>query len=973
VVDFFQVHRISNLPLTLVLSILLPMIACGEGDPAEHWAFRPLAEPGVPQVRDASWPRTPIDAFIFARLEAQGLHPAPQTDPQTLRRRVTYNLTGLPPAYYRDATGGFGELEIEGLLASPHFGERWARHWLDVARYSDTKGYAYASEEFTFVHSWVYRDWVVRAFNEDLPYDQFLMLQLAADRLLARGECAPADLAAMGFLTLGGRFIGVRQDIIDDRIDVVTRGMLGLTASCSRCHDHKFDPIPTADYYSLYGIFDSSRERMVALGQTDDAELTKRRAALEAQFEQAAQEAEVRFIDRVSDYLIAALDISKVPKPDFAEIITKDDLIPEQMRRWYEYLAQSDKAQHPVFGAWHALSMLPPEAFADGAARRLVDSMENVDPLVSTALCQSTLGGMEDVARCYGELLKNHASNPVIAEVMGGPGSPIAIPRCHLHDIEWLFDEETKTGLKRLLANVERRIIELGDSAPHAVAMEDEAVPQNARILLRGDYSTQGEEVPRRALSLLGAAAFEDGSGRHELARSIARRDNPLTARVIANRIWQHHFGTGLVDTPSDFGLRSEPPSHPELLDFLALRLIENGWSLKALHRLIVRSAVYQQGSTPTPEAQRVDPNNRLLSYFPRRRLDFEAMRDSLLAASGELDLSIGGRPGALFGSDASSRRSLYGRIDRTFLPSTLRNFDFANPELHSAQRHETNVPQQALFFMNSPFVEARAIALAGRVAMEAGAEQRIRSLFQFALRREPSRDELASSKRFISAALAADLVAASTEAETAPTSPSAWSYGFGEYEEAAGRLANFRLLPHFSGEAWGGGAQWPDAQLGWVRLTAVGGHVGNDLKHAAVRRWTAPVDARIRISGTIGITDAGGDGVRALVISDRRGVLGTWTAEFGNPIAAELDVIEASAGECIDFVVDCRPAGNIQCDQFTWAPAILQLDEQDREASGWSAEREFAGEPSDLPHQLTAWERLAHTLLLSNAFMFVD
>ena len=274
------------------------MMACGKENPAEHWAFQPLIEPAVPQVRDASWPRTPIDAFILARLEAQGLHPAPQTDPPTLRRRATYNLTGLPSAFYPDATKAFSAPEIEGLLASPHFGERWARHWLDVARYSDTKGYAYASEEFTFVHSWVYRDWVVRAFNEDLPYDRFLMLQLAADRLLARDECSPADLAAMGYLTLGGRFIGVRQDIIDDRIDVVTRGMLGLTVSCARCHDHKFDPIPAADYYSLYGILNSSREHMVPLSQNDDAELTKRRVALETQFEQAAQEAEARFLDR---------------------------------------------------------------------------------------------------------------------------------------------------------------------------------------------------------------------------------------------------------------------------------------------------------------------------------------------------------------------------------------------------------------------------------------------------------------------------------------------------------------------------------------------------------------------------------------------------------------------------------------------------------------------------------------------------
>ena len=936
-----------------------------------HWAFQPLLEPAIPEVRDAGWPRTPIDAFVLARLEAEGLRPAPPADPQTLRRRVSYNLTGLPPAFGPDSGAAFDDASIDAMLASPRFGERWARHWLDVARYSDTKGYAYDPEEFTFVHSWVYRDWVVRAFNEDLPFDQFLMRQLAADRLLELGACAPADLAAMGFLTLGGRFIGVRQDIIDDRIDVVTRGMMGLTASCARCHDHKFDPIPTADYYSLYGILDSSRERMVALAEVDDAELAKRRAALESGFEQAAREAEGRFLDRASDYLIAALDISKVPKPDFAELITKDDLNPEQVRRWYEYLAQSDKGQHPLFGAWRALSELPPEAFTDGTALRIVDSLETIDPLVLTALCQSKPGGMEEVARCYGELLKNHATNQAIAEVLGGPGSPIAIPRGHLHEVEWLFDEATKTGLKRLLAAVERRIIELGESAPHAVVMEDDEVPQNARVLLRGDYSDQGDEVPRRPLGLLGAAAVGDGSGRLELARSIASPDNPLTARVIVNRVWQHHFGIGLVDTLSDFGLRSGTPSHSELLDFLALRLIESGWSLKSLHRMIVRSAVYQQASTPAREAQLADPDNRLLSFYPRRRLDFEAMRDSMLVASGELDLSVGGRPEALFGSGATMRRSLYGRIDRKLLPGTLRAFDFANPELHSPQRYQTSVPQQALFFMNSPFVAARAIALAGRGASREAIDDRIRSLFRHALGRDPSPGELVNSRRFVTAALDAEAEAATVAETSERVAPAAWRYGYGKLDEAAGRLAGFTPLPHFDGEAWGGGEEWPDANLGWVQLTASGGHVGNDLKHAAVRRWISPLDTQIDVRGMIGVTEPGGDGVRATVLSDRRGVLGTWVAEFGSEVAAELDAIEVVAGEQIDFVVDCRPAGNIQCDQFTWAPKIRGND-----GAGefeWSAERDFAGAPGGATHRLDAWERFAHTLLLSNAFMFVD
>ena len=206
-----------------------------------------------------------------------------------------------------------------------------------------------------------------------------------------------------------------------------------------------------------------------------------------------------------------------------------------------------------------------------------------------------------------------------------------------------------------------------------------------------------------------------------------------------------------------------------------------------------------------------------------------------------------------------------------------------------------------------------------------------------------------------------------------APETPVAWSYGFGEFDEASARLANFTALPYFNGEAWGGGPQWPDTKLGWVQLTAAGGHVGNDLQHAAVRRWTSPADARIHISGSVGVTDGGGDGVRAIIISSRRGVLGTWLAEFGNPAAADLDDVEVSAGECIDFVVDCRPAGNFQCDQFTWAPVIRQLADGSADGLAWSAEQEFAGVPSAPSRQLDAWERLAHTILLSNAFMFID
>ena len=931
---------------------------------SEHWAFAPVAKPKVPKVRGRDWVKTPIDAFILAKLEAATLQPAATADRRTLLRRLSYNLTGLPPSFEQIQSAD-PQAAIETLLASPHFGERWARHWLDVARYSDTKGYAYSPEEFSFVHAWLYRDWVVRAFNDDLPFDQFLIRQLAADRLLESGECSQADLAAMGFLTLGRRFIGVEQDIIDDRIDTVTRGMLGLTVSCSRCHDHKYDPIPTADYYALYGIFDSSHEKMIALQENDDAVLKERRAKLAAEFEKHAAAVEKRHLERAGEYLAATLDMSKVPGPDFAELFTKQDLNPEQIRRWHEYLSLADKADHPVFSPWVALAKLPAKEFSTRAGD-VLEKLDRADPMVIASLSSPVLQDMQDLATRYGRILQEKADHPPIAQVVSGQGSPIAIPRGrHIHDIEWLFADDERNSLKKMLADLERRIFELGDTAPHALAMADNTVPKNTRILLRGSYATPGEEVPRRAPSILGGTTFKDGSGRMELARTIAHKDNPLTARVIVNRLWQHHFGTGLVDTPSDFGLRAQTPSHPQLLDFLAAQLIENNWSLKSIHRLITQSAVYQQASTPpTAAAETIDPENRLLSHFPRRPLDFESMRDSLLAASGELDTTSGGKPGAMLGASATRRRSLYGRIDRQFLPNTLRAFDFSNPELHTPQRYLTNVPQQALFFMNSPFVEARAIAFAKRVG-NGSTEERITKAFQIAFQRNPTARELESSQEFIQHASEVDRP---EEAATEEREPSPWRYGFGQFDEGGGKLNNFTPLPHFTGEAWGGGEKWPDAKLGYVRLTATGGHTGNDLQHAAVRRWISPIDGLVDISGSIKNDDDCGDGVRAIVISQCHGILKNSIVKFSNTEETDLDGIEVSKGDVIDFVVDSGPAGNFYCDQFVWAPTV-----QSPGGKKWDANQQFGGKLTEPARQLDAWERFAHSLLLTNSFMFID
>jgi hypothetical protein len=563
------------------------------------------------------------------------------------------------------------------------------------------------------------------------------------------------------------------------------------------------------------------------------------------------------------------------------------------------------------------------------------------------------------------------------------PGSPCLVPDEPIIAIEMLVDSATVTELWRLQGEVDRWLIRSNVKPYHTVALTDRNELREARVFKRGNPATKGDPVSRHFLSLVAGPdpqPFRAGSGRLELARAIVSPDNPLTARVWVNRLWQNHFGQGLVRTPSDFGIRAAEPSHPELLDFLARRLVESGWSTKAMHRLIVNSAAYRQRSTGPVDpaayerAAGIDPDNRLLWTFPGRRLSFEEFRDSLLAASGDLDATTGGRAADLF-SGANRRRTLYGVVDRQFLPGVLRMFDFANPDLHIPQRSETTVPQQALFGMNHPFVADRARALvkgtakgsAGESAQRSD-EERVRGMYARALQREPTSSELAAALSFLTQAVA--------EPPPSPTPESlTWSYGYGKFDPATGKLASFTKLPHFTGAAWQGGAQWPDAKLGWAQVTAKGGHPGNDLDHACVRRWTAPRGMTVSIRSTAIHEPDVGDGVRCTIVSSRAGRLAEAKVFHGK---ATLDVasLAVEAGETLDFIVDI--AGGLNSDQHLWAPeidsGIVEVVDKPTGApapsKGWQAERDFAGPPV---HLLEGWEQLAQVLLLSNEFVFVD
>jgi hypothetical protein len=608
--------------------------------PSKHWAFQPVRKPSPPAVKDEQWVRTTLDRFVLARLKSQGLAPAKQADRRTLIRRVSFDLIGLPPTskqvavFEADSAPNAYEKLVDRLLACPHYGERWGRHWLDVARYADTKGYVFL-EERRYPYAYTYRDYVIRAFNEDLPYDQFIVEQLAADRLPSTQD--KRSLAALGFLTLGRRFLNNPHDIIDDRIDVVSRGLLGLTVTCARCHDHKFDPIPQRDYYSLYGVFASSREPrdLPLLGEPP-----RTPAYLAFDKELRARQR------KMTEFLEAKR----------AEVLARKPEVPRKV----------------------TLQELP--RFFDRAAR------------------------------------------------------------------------EQLTGLRR---RVEEWQASSPAAPPRAMVLEDAAEPVTPHVFKRGNPNMPGDEVPRQFLLVLAGAhrqPFHEGSGRLELARAIVDKSNPLTARVLVNRVWQHHFGAGLVRTSGDFGTRGEPATHPELLDYLAATFVESGWSIKKLHRLILLSSVYQQASDDNPAGEQLDPENRLLWRMNRQRLDFEELRDSLLAVAGRLDTTAGGPAVDLTTAPFSTRRSVYGFIDRQNLPGLFRTFDFASPDTTTPQRHTTTVPQQALFLMNSPFVAEQARHLIRRPEIAAAKQptEKIQRLYQILYGRAADADEVSMGLRFL-------------------------------------------------------------------------------------------------------------------------------------------------------------------------------------------------------------------------------
>lgn len=768
-----------------------------------HWAFRPVNNPQLPKVKNQQNVYSPVDRFVVSRLEEKGLSISPRLDRRRLIRRASVDLTGIPPtfqeveAFVNDQSPDAYEKLVDRLLNSPHYGERWGRHWLDVARYADTKGYVFTSER-RYPYSYTYRDYVIRAFNEDLPYDRFIQEQLAADQLDRKGD--DRSLAALGFLTVGRRYRGNIHDIIDDRIDLVSRGLLGLTASCARCHDHKFDPVPIKDYYSLYGVFFSSYEPeekdLPLIGKPKSekaykeyqAERAKRQKKIDDYVHEESENFRAKARLTVADVLQAIVEKEKLAHGNEKPQYEKEAPHKGYVALWQAFLTRKAKSYRPVFSPWMALVSVKKEEFAARASeviQKLATQEGETQPekrfnrLIVHALKNNPPQSMYDVCRVYGAVFKeaeqewvktleaakkakanlpDKLSNPdaeELRQILYHPESPTAVGD---NLVQAGFNRAQRDKVRKFQKNIETLDVTSPGAPPRAMVVFDKEKSVTPHVHLRGNPRRRGEKTPRQFFRILAGEdrkPFQKGSGRLELSQAIASRDNPLTARVFVNRVWMHHFGQGIVRTPSNFGVRSDPPTHPELLDYLAYRFMEEGWSIKSLHKMIMLSATYQQSSQENKQANLIDADNRLLWKRSPQRLDFEAMRDSLLFVSGQLSEEQGGKSYLIDQIPTHPQRTVYGFVDRNNLPNIFRTFDFANVESSTAQRPFTTVPQQALFAMNSPLVIEQSGLLVKdlgleKMTAEKGVDTAIETLYQRVLSRKPSAVELDLGKSFL-------------------------------------------------------------------------------------------------------------------------------------------------------------------------------------------------------------------------------
>ena len=769
------------------------------------WSFQPLKAPAVPAVKEKSWAKTDIDHFVLAKLEAKGIKPVGPAGRRALIRRVTLDLTGLPPtpeevdAFVSDKSPNAYEKVVDRLLGSPRYGERWGRHWLDVARYAedDVRGLDPKDRGYMpFAGSYVFRDWVIQAFNNDMPYDGFIKAQLAGD--LLDGPQRDKSVAGTAIMGQGPWWwdqaepVQGRADERNERIDMVTRGMLGLTVACARCHDHKYDPISQKDYYSLAAVFlnttyheyPATSPAEMAVWEKQQKVIDEKEEALDDFMEQQSDLYGEMLAQKTSKYLVAAWQVTGEPKKTVAEAAVDQKVDPEMLERWIKFLARPPK-HYSYLRDWQDLVKCGGTL---EQAQFLADNFQNL--VLAVAVEAAALKEENDIIKAKAGVRKKPRRDSYPNEFETNdqfcPGCDLElktmpIERTNVYLDVYKADQESENDQKpdpgllslqgwalerHFSAEVTEHVAALRAEIealkkaqapyPFLHGVGDTKTIQSMHVNVRGNPHTPGDPVPERFLSVLSppdSKPFSNGSGRLELADAIAA--SPIAARVIVNRMWKWHFGSGIVDTADNFGKMGDPPSDPELLDYLAANFVKNGMSIKKLQREFLLSSVYQLSTESSAEVVKdnaeKDGANRLYWRANRQRLDAEAIRDSLLFVAGDLDLKKTGGPSTDF-SDENHRRTVYCKVSRYRLDNFLQVFDYPNPSFTAEQRFTTIVPLQRLYFMNSSFVYKQAEAFAKRVYDEASDAARIQKAYRILFGRAPNEAETKAGLDFLQA-----------------------------------------------------------------------------------------------------------------------------------------------------------------------------------------------------------------------------
>ncbi len=775
------------------------------------WSFQPLKEIAPPLASDPKWAKSTIDKFVLARLDKEGLKPVRSATKRDLIRRASLDLTGIPPTY--DETAAFEKdlspdafaKVVDRLLASPHYGERWGRFWLDIARYGEDD---YRSLDpmrrglNPYPHAYAYRDWVIQAFQDDMPYDQFVKAQIAGD--LLDPKTRHKTLPATGFLGLGpwyydnGSTEVTRADERHDRVDAVTRGFLGLTVACARCHDHKYDPIPAADYYAIAGVFANTLyeeyplvpQSVRADFQRIEDQLDQKQKLLGEMQSNLTSQLSQSLAFQTTNYLEAVWEVAGPQKKELAAVVETRKLDFELLDRWIKYLEKpTDKYKNK--DAWQAMmkkggTLLEAKRLAGKFQEEIVTlmlarnelteenkiiaakAMDGTKPKKRTNKpsnfvtnedfcpgCNLRLKGMSEAETSFAteifQRMLGESEDPNAMMAMGMRFGKPGVLMFRGWGLESRVGSESQVQMAAIRKDIEDSRKKLEPGFPYLHGVKDVEQPANIQLSFRGDPFNLGPEVPRHFLSVLSKEApapFTKGSGRLELADAILQQ--PIATRVIVNRIWKGHFGSGIVDSPSNFGMTGERPTNPDLLEHLAYSFSRNGLSIKKLHREIMLTSVYQLSTESNPVALAKDSGNRLYWRADRKRMDAEQVRDSILLVSGDLDHAVGGPSADL--TPSFKRRTVYGKVSRYKLDEYLQLFDFPSPNLSAEKRFVTTVPLQRLFLMNSDFMQLEAEELAKRVATEPTNRARIRKVYQTVFNRDASEEEVALGLEYLKA-----------------------------------------------------------------------------------------------------------------------------------------------------------------------------------------------------------------------------